>query len=94
MSGDEELRLVESPPPSAHERRSATRTSWHAIALMAVQGSPLWVEVPNVHRQHSAQITSGKKAAFRQFPGSWEVKTRKLETDEDKKATLYIRYIP
>jgi len=92
MSKDE-IRIVhEVPPPVDHEHREVV--SWAAVAKMAVEATPSWIEVPNVHRAHAQQITSKSKTAFKRYPGDWEAKTRKRPDDDPKKATLYIRYMP
>lgn len=92
MSKDE-IRIVdEVPSPSGNASKEVV--SWAAIAKMAVEATPSWVEVPNVHRAHAQQILSGQKTAFKRYPGEWEAKTRKRPNDDPKKATLYIRYMP
>lgn len=87
------VRIVDEVPPPV-DITAKEIMNWSAIAKMAVEATPSWVEVPNVHRAHAQQISSKTKTAFKRYPGEWEAKTRKRDSDDPKKATLYVRYLP
>lgn len=89
-----EFRIVEQPPTAKGGINEGPVADWDEIARAAVDHSPNWIELPNMYRPHAQQIKKGEKKAFRKYRGQWEVKTRKRDEDDDKRATLYIRYLP
>ena len=89
---NEEIRIVDDVPTSPRVNEEVVH--WRAMAKMAVQASPKWLEIPNINRAHAHQIKYGYKTAFNEYPGQWETKTRKREGDDGNRATLYVRYLP
>lgn len=93
MSDD--YRIVDDLPPRHRNVLKEPIENWVAIAEQARLNSPSWVVVPNVYRVHAMQINDGAKEAFQVHEGRFQAKSRRNpDTDEPRKTTIYVRYLP